>query len=243
MIAAGITFLLALVLLLFLFFCSLDFDREALAQSSIPELQDDEEIYLEPQIMELNTPGDEDVEDATDEPAPQPPGEPDPSIDEKMDRIEQSLEEPANQPVSNKSKLVSNNNNSDLKTSTPAVSKEEEKRISSMSGKFKTDNNGARNGKESLTSGIGGEGISASGNVKGRKMLDCPKWKLKLSQPATVKVSIVVEADGTVSSAKALSGGTPNLRAQCEKMAKGSLWTKAPGAAPASGVITFNIKP
>ena len=241
-IAAAVTFGAALIILVLLFVLGIGDTRRVLAETSMPEIQDDEEIYLEPELLVVDSPGDE-TEQLTDEAAPQTPGEPDPAEEEQPVRVVKNTEPPKETPVSNKPKLVSDTKESDLKTSTPKLTEEEEKRIASMSGKLKTDNNGSRTGKENANSGSGGDGVAASGSVNGRKMISCPTWKVRLTQKTTVKVNITVDAAGNVTSASAVSGGTPNLRKECEKMAKGSKWTKKDGAAPASGTISFTITP
>lgn len=241
-IAAAVTFVVALVVILLLFFLSLDYDRRALAESSMPELQDDEEVYLEPDFLVVGDDGESDMETVEDA-APQTPGIPDPAEEEQPQRVVKNEEPPKEEPVSNKPKQVSTKTESDVKTSTPKLSKEEEKRIGSLQGKFKSDNNGSNTGKEAGVSGTGGTGFSTTGSLKGRKMLSCNTWKVILNQKTVVTVSVTVDADGNVTAASALSGGSPNLRAQCEKMAKTSKWTKKEGAAPAKGTITFTITP
>lgn len=241
-IAASLTFGVALVILVLLFVLTVGDDRRALAETSTPEMQDDEEIFLDPELLVIDNPGDETAE-IVDEAAPQPPGEPDPAEEEQPERVVKNEVEPVEEPVSNKPKLVADNKPNEMKTSPPKLSTEDEKRVASVAGKLKTDNNGAKNGKETANSGSGGNGISATGSVNGRRMLSCPTWKVKLTQKTTVKVSITVDASGNVTSASAVSGGTPNLRTQCEKMAKGSKWTPKSGAAPASGTISFTISP
>lgn len=214
-----------------------------MAETSIPEIQDDEEIFLEPELLVVADPGDEE-EKTVDEAAPQTPGEPDPAEIEQPVRVVKNLELPKEPPVSNKPKQVADNNKeSELQTSTPKLTEEEEKRIASMSGKLKSDNNGSRTGKESGNSGSGGDGVAFAGNVNGRTMISCPTWKVRLTQKTTVKINITVDADGNVVKATAVSGGTPNLRTQCEKMAKGSKWTAKKGASPVAGTITFTITP
>lgn len=241
-IAACVTFGVALVILVLLFVLTIGSDRRLLSDASIPEEQDNEEYFLEPELLVLDNPGDE-TEQTIDEAAPQTPGEPDPAEAEQPVRVVNNPEPPKEQPKSNKPKQVSTPKPSDVTTSTPALSAEEERRIASMQGKLKTDNNGSRTGQESAASGSGGNGVAAQGSVNGRKMLSCPTWTLKLTQKTTVKVNITVDAAGNVTKATAVSGGTANLRAQCEKMAKGSKWTAKAGAAPASGSITFTIVP
>lgn len=242
MIAALATFVAALVILVLMFVLTVGDSRRMLAETSIPEIQDDEEIFLEPDLLVVDNPGEE-TEQTVDEAAPQPPGEPDPAPEEQPVKKINNPEPPAEKPVSNKDKLVADKKESDVKTSTPKLSEEEEKRLASMQGKLKTDNNGSRTGKESANSGAGGDGVAAQGSVNGRRMISCPTWKVRLSQKTTVKVNITVNAEGNVTAASAVSGGTPNLRKECEKMARGSKWTKKAGAKPASGTITFTISP
>lgn len=241
-IAAAVTFAVALIIIVLLFVLTVGTERSLLAQTSMPEIQDDEEYYLEPELLVMDNPGDENVENI-DEAAPQAPGEPDPAPEEQPVKVVKNTEPPKEPPVSNKPKQVSTPKESDVKTSTPKLSAEEEKRIASMSGKLKTDNNGSRTGKESANSGSGGDGVSAVGNVNGRKMEWCDSWKVRLSQKTTVVVRIEVDAAGKVTKATASSGGTPNLRKECEKMARTARWSPKKGAAIAKGTITFTITP
>lgn len=240
-IAAAVTFAAAIAILLILFLTSLNYDRRALAETSMPELQDDEEIYLEPELLAVGHDGETEL-NSPEEAAPQPPGVPDQAEKEQPERVVPNAIPPKEQPVSNKPKLTSTTEESDLKTSTPKLSKEEEKRMAALQG-MKTDNNGSHTGKESETSSTGGNGVSAAGTLKGRSMLSCPTWKVKANK-TTVKVKVTVDADGNVTAASFESGtATPNLRTQCEKMARGSKWTPKKGAAPATGTITFTIIP
>lgn len=241
MIAAAVTFGVALVVLVLLFVMTVGDTRRALAENSMPEIQEDEEIFLDPELLVIDNPGDEQPAE-TQEAAPQTPGTPDPAESEQPERVVKNPEPPKEKPVSNKPKLVADNKESDVKTSTPKLTEEEEKRIAAMSGKLKSDNNGSATGKESAASGSGGDGVAAMGSVNGRKMLSCPTWTLRLSQKTTVHVNITVNAEGNVTSASAV-GGTPNLRKECEKMARQSKWTKKEGSAPVTGTITFTITP
>ena len=238
-IAAAVTFVAALVILVLLFVLTVGDSRRALAESSVPEIQDEEEIFLEPDLLVVDDPGDE-SEQTVDEAAPQPPGEPDPAPEEKPVRVVRNPEAPKEKPVSNKAPLMADSKESDVKTSTPKLSKEEEQRIASMQGKLKTDNNGSRTGKESAESGNGGSGVGATGSLSGRRMLSCPTWKQSIPK-AVVKVRITVNAEGSVTAASAVSGGNATVRGECEKMALRSKWTPKAGASPETGYITFNI--
>ena len=65
-IAAGLTFIVALIILLTLFFGGISWDRQALAESSTPELMPPEELFIEPELVELG----EEVAVNHDKPAP-----------------------------------------------------------------------------------------------------------------------------------------------------------------------------
>lgn len=240
-IAAGVTFIVAFLVLLFLFFGSLKFDRAEMAQSSTPEIMNDEPLFLEPELMELSAPGTDETEQI-EEAAPEVPGEPDPALVEQLETRVASPK-PVEKPKPEPKPVVTSKQENDVKRREPKATAEEEKRVQSMQGKFKTDNNGSRHGKESEVSGAGGDGVSTSGKLNGRKMLSCPSSKVKITQKSVVTVRITVDANGNVTAVSAQSGGTPNLRKVCEGWARQSKWTPKPGAAPASGTITFTIVP
>lgn len=241
--AAAATFVSALIILVLLFVLTVGSDRSLLASASIPEIQDDEEYFLEPELLVLDNPGNEDAENI-DEAAPQPEGQPDPAPAEQPVRAVKVKEEVKEKPETNKAPLVATAKESDVKTSKKVLTAEEEKRIAEMQGKLKTENNGSSTGKTAAASGAGGDGISAVGNVNGRKWLGCTTWKVRLNQKTTVVVNVEVDADGKVTKAQAVSGGgSDNLRKECEKMAKTAKWTAKKGAATAKGTITFTIIP
>ena len=249
-IAAAITFVAALVILVLLFVLSVGSDdRRMMSEVSVPEMQDDEEIFLEPELLDMSEPGDELTEEdiQEEEAAPQPPGEPDPAEVEQPQRVVKNEVPPEEPPVSNKPKLVSTKEPSDVKTSTPKLSAEEEKRIAAIGGKLKTDNNGSRTGNESAETGNGQAGMSSQGNLngdKGRKMLSCPTSRPTLNRDYTIRVSVQVTADGNVKSASlANSGGAPaNLTSLCVDLAKKSKWTPKADAPIATGTIVFSLK-
>lgn len=242
-IAACVTFGVALVVLVLLFVLTVGSDRRLMEEASMPEIQNDVEVFLEPELLKIEEHGDEDAPDI-DEAAPQTPGEPDPAPEEQPVRVVKNEVPPKEEPVSNKKELVSTPKPNDVKTSTPKVSTEEEKRIASMQGKFKTDNNGSRTGSEAANAGSGGVGVSASGDVNGRKMESwTPIKNVPLTQKVTVKVNITIDADGKVTAATAVAGGNATQRAAAEKMARSSRWTPKAGAAPASGYMSITIFP
>ena len=51
--AAALTFLVALAILLFLFFGGISWDPRDIAEASTPELMPEEELFIEPELVEL----------------------------------------------------------------------------------------------------------------------------------------------------------------------------------------------
>lgn len=246
-IAAAVTFGVALIVIVLLFCMSLKFDRQALSDASIPEFQDDEEYYLEPELLVIDNPGDENATEKADESAPQPPGEPELADEEQPILNVKNSEVPKEEPVSSKPKLVSTTKESDVKTSTPKVSAEEQKVASDMGSKFNS-NNGSRDGQDSGTAGAGGNGnVNAQGKLSGRQMLSCPRQNVGAISftKGTVTVNVTVTAAGTVSSASVASASPTSIsntvKNKCITMAKGSKWTPKEGAPNAQGTITFTI--
>lgn len=242
-IAALITFGVALVILVLLFVLTVGDDRRMLAETSIPEIQDDEEIFLDPDLLIVDNAGEEDTEEEIPETSRQPMGEPDPAPEEQPVKVVENPEIPKDQPVTNNTKLVSSEKTSDVKTSTPKVSEEDEKRLASVSGKFKTDNNGSNTSHAEGAGSVSATGTLSGKGSHGRTMLSCPRQTVKASQKVTVTVEIKVDAMGNVTNARATSGGNSEQRAQCERMARKSKWTPQAGAAEEKGRITFTINP
>lgn len=242
-IAAAITFGVALVVLVLLFVLTVGDDRRILSETSIPEMQDDEEIFLEPDLLLDEPPGDEDGELDIPEETQQPPGEPDPAPQEQTERIVKNEEPPKEEPVTNKPKLVSTEKPSEVKTSTPKLSAEDEKRLASMQGKLKTDNNGDPTAKAESTGTVVATGKLSGKGAHGRSMLSFPRQTVKVSQKVVVTVQITVGENGNVKSAAAISGGNSEQRAQCVQMARQSRWTPMPGSGDETGTITFTINP
>lgn len=240
-IAACITFGAACVVLVLLFVLYVGSDRSALAEASMPELQDDEEIFLDPDYMVIDDRGDEDMPDI-DEAAPQPEGVPDPAEAEQPVSVVQP-QKPVEKPTGNKAETVSTTKQSDVKSTTPQPTDQDKKRIESMkNGKF-TDNNGSATGKNSSNSGSGGDGVSAQGNVNGRTMEGFDPKKVKLQGTVKVTVNIKVDEEGKVKSATIRSGGNSEQQKACIEMAYSSRWTAVSGAPLASGTITFTLIP
>ena len=81
-IAAGLTFFVALILLLVLFFGGISYDRQLLAESSTPELLPvEEELFIEPELVDL---GEEASVNHNPKPAPPRKGAPAPAPEDQL---------------------------------------------------------------------------------------------------------------------------------------------------------------
>ena len=240
-IAASITFGVALIILVLLFVLTVGDDRRMLAESSTPELQDDEEIFYEPEMLIVEHKGDEKSDLDIEEAALQPSGIPEPAEAEQPERVVRNEVAPKEETPAAKPKLVATEKPAEVKTATPQLSREEEKQIASMSSKFKSENNGG------FTSGETNGSVSTSGQLngsgnRGRRMESCPSSSVKASQKVVVTVKVVVTEKGTVKSATA-TGGNQAQRNACQQMAMKSRWTPREGAGDVAGTITFTIIP
>ena len=264
-IAAAVTFLLALIILVLLFSLSLKFDREALADASVPEIQEEEPIYLEPEILPLEihetpvmqeslvetpslapqTPSP--VPTASTAPAAPPtPGEPDPAPVEQPQRVVNNPKPNPQPPVTNKPQLVASNKPSDVHSPAPATNNADEQRATSIAGKFKSaDNNGSRNGAEAPASAQGTGGVSISGGPAGRSLIKINKDGIPLDSRETVVVSVqvTVNEDGKVVNIGTVKGGNRQQKDELIKRLRQSQWTPLKGAPDVSGTVTFTIKP
>lgn len=218
-IAAAVTFTLALAILLLLFFMELHTGRQALAEASTPEIQDEEPVFLEPEFIPTEQQGDEESADI-DQAAPPLQGKP--------DVAEKPVETAKPKPVQKAE-------------ATPAPTEEEKRAAKKMEENFKKSAVNGNAGTQTAFSGSGAGGVGFSGNI-GRKLISANTWPVNVThKQVKVGVSITVDAEGNVTKATAVSGGTPALRRECEKMARGFKWNKEPGAKPATGTINFTI--
>lgn len=236
MIAAAVTFVIAFLILLILFCCGLSFDKKLLAQSSIPEIQEDEEIFLEPELLtDLGEP------DAVnhDSPAPAMKGEPEPA---ETDNTKLVVKGDNPKPAPPVEKLVTTPKESPVTATNPSITEEEKKKVTSSVAKGFSGRNGATEGKTG-TSGAGGTGTGVSGNANGRTFLGCPKPDVTLQHPVKVTVTVVIDASGTVTSASASGSADASIRRKCEQAARQAKWTEKKGAGETRGTITFNIYP
>lgn len=236
-IAAAITFVVMLAILLSLFLGSVNYDREQLAAQSTPEIAaEDEELFLEPEI--LKDLGEEDAVN-NDAPAKAFHGEPDPA---ETDNVKLVVKGDNPKPAPPVEKLVSTKHDNDVKATEPSITDEERQRVTSAVAKGFAGRNGSENGQKEAA-GAGGVGMGISGNASGRTFKGCPKPNVTLQNKTTVTVAVIIDADGNVISAKASGGASAAIRSACEQAARGAKWSEKKGAGETRGSITFTITP
>lgn len=237
-IAAAVTFAVALAILLFLFFGGMSFDRQLLAESSTPEIApEEEELFIEPEILrDLGEP------DAVnhDAPAPAFKGEPEPS---ETDNTKLVVPDKNPKPAPPIEKPITQTKESPVKATTPSVSDEEKQKVTSSVAKGFSGRNGASEGKDGVN-GAGGSGTGVAGTASGRTFLNCPRPDVTLQHKTVVKVNVVIDQDGNVISASAAgAAASAEIRKKCEQAAKGAKWSPKKGAGETRGSITFTITP
>lgn len=235
-IAAAVTFVAMLIILLSLFLGGVTFDREQLATQSTPEIAADEELFLEPEI--LKDLGEENAVHQ-DKPAESFKGEPEPAETDNTKLVVKGENPKPAPPVE---KLVTTKKESPVKATEPSISKEEKQRVTSSIAKGFSSRNGSAEGKAG-SDGAGGTGLGITGNASGRTFKGCPKPDVTLRNKTTVTVSVVINADGDVISAKASGGASAAIRRACEQAARGAKWSAKKGAGETRGSITFTITP
>ena len=230
-IAAALTFLFVLALLLFLFFGGMKWERAELAVTSTPDIMEDEPTYYEPDLLEL---GEEDAitEDA---PAPGITGEPVPSPEPK---IRQAASQ---DPVTRPSSATVNSFRQESPVKADSALTEFQEAADALASKF-NHLNGNKSSKGGV-SGSGGDGMGISGSVKGRSFLSCPKPQVTLRRRTVVTVNITINDEGVVTKASATGSADAEIRKKCEEAALRARWSAKKGAPPASGSITFTITP
>lgn len=237
-IAAAVTFTAALLILLFLFFGGMTYDRSLLAEASTAAVMqpEDEELFIEPELLtDLGEP------DATtnDAPAPAIQGEPKPDIKENTRKVEPGKNP---KPAPPRENPVSQTKPSPVKSTEPTATDEERQRVTSTVAKGFQGKNGNKEGKNG-TSGAGGTGAGISGVASGRTFKGCPKPQVELRHKVTVTVSVTIDASGKVVSAHARGGAAANIRRACEQAAMGARWSEKKDAPSTKGTITFTITP
>lgn len=241
-IAAAVTFTVALIVLLWLYFGGMTFDRAMLANVSTAEIQtpEEEELFLEPELVQdLGEP------DAVthDEPAPAFKGEPEKAEEENTKlNVPGKSEKPA-PPVE---KPVTQTKPSAVQATEPPKNDEDKKKVSSkMANKF-TAQNGSTAGTSGNT-GAGGAGVGVSGSVTGRTFKGCPVPKnLELRNKVVVEVRVTINSAGKVTAATARSkSGSPSqaILNACKQAALQARWSEDPDTPSANGTLTFTITP
>lgn len=240
LIAAVVTFAVALLVLLFLYFGGMHFDRQELAVASTPEIvAEEEELFIEPEIVEDL--GERDAVEH-DQPAPAFKGEPEQAEEENTKLVVPGKNPKPSPPVE---KPVTQQKESPVKATEPSKNEEEKKKVTSkLANKF-SGKNGSETGT-SGNSGAGGTGIGISGSVTGRTFKGCPKPSVELQNKVVVEVRVTIDAAGRVTKATARSKqGNPSsaiLRA-CEQAARGARWSDDKDTPSANGILTFTITP
>lgn len=235
LIAALCTLLFAGVLLLVLFFSTVGQDRAELTQSATPEIIPEEEMFFEPDLIDLG----EDESKNVDEAAPSNQGEP-----EKSEVIETQTvvkgEDP--KPAPPKQKEVTQKKESPVKATEPSQTDKEEKKASNpAAGKFSGKNGNADGKPDGAASG--GSGTGVTGSAHGRTFISCDTPKTSLRFKTVVIVDVTVNAEGRVTSASARSGADAAIRRECERAARTARWSPKKGSAETRGTITFTITP
>lgn len=238
-IALGVTILVTLLMLLALIFTGLTYD-ERLAKSETATPMEEEEIFLEPELLlpQDKSVGEPDAANQ-DAPAPEVKGEPEPAPAEQP-HTAVSGDNP--NPAPQKPKQVTQEKPSAVESTTPSKSKEEEKVASSMAGKFK-GNPGLAEGKFDSNAGSSESSTGITGKMSGRQFLGCPAPDVTLSHRTVVTVAIQVDAEGKVTTAKASGATDSSILKKCEQAALQAKWSAKKGATSARGTITFTIIP
>ena len=239
-IAAALTFGVVLILLLILFFGSVSWERQEIAKASTPELMEPEELFIEPELVELG----EEKAVNHDKPAPAIKGEPDPAPEDHTEIKEPAPKpKPKPKPEPPKPTMITQKKESKMKVEEPKqTDKERQKATSSVANKF-SKKNGAVEGTDKGSAGSGGTGIGISGNAHGRTFISCPKPDVALRHKTVVKVNVVVDAEGNVTEASATGSADVSIRRKCEAAARAAKWSPKKGATSTRGSITFTITP
>ena len=238
LIAAIITFVAIGLVLVWLLLATLHYDEKMAASSENPQLEEDE-IFLDPEILLENKQSIGEPDAITqDAPAPEIKGEPAPAQEEQPHTVMTG----ENTAPSPEQTLIASTAESAVQTTAPDKKKEDEKVATSMAGKFKTKP-GSTEGKFDSPGGSDGVASGVTGKMSGRQFLGCPLPDVALSHKTTVTVSITVDAEGKVVSATASGAATREIRKKCEQAAMQAKWSAKKGATSTRGSLTFTIIP
>lgn len=238
LIAALVTLLATGLLLVWLLFATLRYDERLASHSENPQLEE-EEIFLDPELLleQHQSIGEPDVA-ADDAPAPEVKGEPKPAPVEQPHTVNSG----ENVNPSPEQPLIASAEESTVTTAAPDHKKEDEKVATSIAGKFGSKP-GSTAGKFDSPGGSDGVASGVSGKMSGRQFLGCPLPDVSLAHKTTVTVSITVDAEGKVVTATASGAATREIRRKCEQAAMQARWSAKKGAPSTRGSITFTIIP
>lgn len=237
--AGAITLVATLLILLLLVFGHMSYPLRDMAQESQPEiglLQDEEEQFIEPELLqELGEP------DAVNHNAPAPAvkGEPEKDVVDNTRKVAKG-ENP--KPAPQEDKRITSRKERPVKATEPTVTDEEKKKVTSTVAKGFQGKNGSKTGSSGAT-GAGGTGTGISGVAEGRVFKGCPKPQVSLRHKVTVVVAVTINAQGNVTSARARGGASADIRHACEAAARAARWSVKPDAPETRGTITFSITP
>lgn len=231
-IAAGVTMMTALVLLLILLYGKMTWPPAAVAAASVPEPE--EELFIDPELLDLG----EEQSEQKDAPAPAPAGEPEKSPEKVEEVVVKGVSE---KPAPPKERKVTAPVQSPVKATEPKMTDEDVRKIKDRTaGAF--SENGSKTGSKNAA-GSGGTGAGIAGNVAGRELISCPRPEVKLRNKTVITVKVTVDAEGRVTEARAIKGGDAGLRSKCAAAALKARWRPKEGAAPAKGTIIFTLVP
>lgn len=239
-IAASVTFGVALLILLWLFFGGMTFDRSTLASASMPEIQTpEEELFLEPEL--ITDLGEPDAM-AQDEAAPVFKGEPEKSEQENTKLIVPGKNDKPAPPVEKK---ITQPQESPLSSVEPSKTDENKQKVTSKIADKFSSTNGTSTGT-SGTNGAGGAGVGILGSVNGRTFKGCPKPSVELQNKVVVQVNVTIDASGRVIKAVARSKSGKASQAilnACQQAALKARWSEDKATPTATGTLTFTITP
>lgn len=234
-IAAAVTFIAALLILLFLYWGEIGFSRADMAAASTPEIAEEEELFLEPELVDVGEP----MPATEAQAAPEALGEPEKSepTEVRIPEVQGKSEER----TPPKEKLVTQKDPSPVTSREP--SSKQTKKVSDPTANAFSPHNGKPNGRNG-SAGAGGNSTGVTGTANGWVFKGCPKPSVTLSNKVTVTVKITVNEKGYVTNAKA-SGATPEINHACEQVVYKAHWepTDPKNRRKASGTITFTIRP
>lgn len=238
-IAAAVTFGIALIILVLLFVLTLGPDRKEMAYASMPEIQDVEEVYLEPELMPMEDAGEPDAT-VDDSPAPEAVGTP-----EKAPEVQAPQVPSQNEPVNKKAPkapLVTQQPPSPVEATEPPKNERDPKAAKAPNGATFAPNNGKGNAM-APTYGSGGTGVGVKGMLSGRSLENWHALSPSGQGTVTVKVKVLVNAAGKVVDAKIESANKASKddRDKCIAMALQSKWSEKKGAPDEWGILTFTI--